>query len=72
MNITQIAGTAELGSVAPQPTEEELQREYNYMLAKELTEKLLATGLITENEFEKVMAKNQKSFQPLIGRILQK
>ena len=48
------------------------QNEYNYILAQQITKKLLAKGLITEAEFNKITAKNRESFSPLLGRIMPK
>ena len=48
------------------------QNEYNYPLAQQITESLLAKGLITEAEFNKITAKNRESFSPLLGRIMPK
>lgn len=52
------------------PTDEELQREYNYLLAEELAKKLLANMLITPSEFEKIMIKNCSKFQPFLSKIV--
>ncbi|HER9786949.1 TPA: hypothetical protein VM666_000224 [Streptococcus pyogenes] len=54
------------------PTDEELQREYNYLLAEELSKKLLANMLITPSEFEKIMIKNRSKFQPFLSKIVPK
>ena len=48
------------------------QNEYNYVLAQQITKKLLAKGLITEAEFNKITAKNRESFSPFLGRIMPK
>ena len=47
-----------------------LQNEYNYVLAQQITKSLLVKGLITEAEFNKITAKNRESFSPLLGRIM--
>ena len=49
-----------------------LQNEYNYILAQQITKRLLEKGLITEAEFNKITAKNRESFSPLLGRIMPK
>ena len=49
-----------------------LQNEYNYVLAQQITKSLLVKGLITEAEFNKITAKNRESFSPLLGRIMPK
>ena len=46
------------------------KNEYNYILAQQITKKLLAKGLITEAEFNKITAKNRESFSPLLARIM--
>ena len=53
----------------PRPTDEEMQNEYYYILAEEITRKLLDMKIISPVEFEKIMVKNQQSFSPFISRI---
>lgn len=53
----------------PRPTDEEMQNEYDYILAEEITRKLLDMKIISPVEFEKIMVKNQQSFSPFISRI---
>ena len=58
---------------APSPSlEEQMQNEYNYVLAQQITKRLLEAGLITKDEFNKITAKNRESFSPLLGRIMPK
>lgn len=54
----------------PQPTDQEMRNEYNYFLAEQLTKKLFDKGLLTEEEFERVMTKNRQSFSPFISKII--
>lgn len=54
----------------PKPTNEEMQNEYNYFLAEQLTKKLLDEGLITVDEFDKIMVKKRQSFSPFISKII--
>lgn len=54
----------------PKPTNEEMQNEYNYYLAEQLTKKLLDEGLISSDEFDKIMEKNRKTFSPFISKII--
>lgn len=71
MQVTKL--TADQIGVAPkkhQYTEEEMQREYDYIRAGQLTRKLLNKGMITEEEFDKVTALNRKSFSPLLSEIM--
>jgi len=60
-------------TTAPSPSpEEQMQNEYNYVLAQQITKRLLEAGLITKDEFNKITAKNRESFHPLLGRIMTK
>ncbi len=69
MQITQIADSNITAYDLPKPSEEEMQNEYNYIFAEQLTKKLLEKGLVSDDEFEKIMAKNRRSFQPFLSRI---
>lgn len=52
------------------PSDVELQNEYNYILAENFTKKMLEKGLVSEGEFNKIMAKNRESFSPFFARTL--
>ena len=54
---------------SPRPTDAELQNEFNYILAENITKKLLEKGLISVDEFNKIMEKNQRTFSPFFARI---
>lgn len=69
MHIKSIAGKTVLASDFPRPSKEEMQREYNYLLAEQLTRNLRMEGLITADEYDKIMAKNRESFSPLVSKI---
>ena len=70
MQVTKIAGGEISYNDIPRPTNEEMQNEYNYILAEQMTRKLLDQGLISLDEFDKIMAKNRRSFSPFISKIL--
>lgn len=53
----------------PCSSDAELQNEYNYILAENITKKLLEKGLVSVDEFDKIMAKNRESFSPFFARI---
>ena len=53
----------------PRPTDAELQNEYNYILAENITKKLLEKGLVSVDEFNKIMEKNRRTFSPFSARI---
>lgn len=69
MHITTIKGADGSRQELPRPSDAELQNEYNYILAENLTKKLLEKGLISVNEFNKIMEKNRRTFSPLFSRI---
>ena len=70
MQVIKIAGGEISYNDIPRPTNEEMQNEYNYILAEQMTRKLLDRGLISVDEFDKIMAKNRRSFSPFISKIL--
>lgn len=69
MQVIQIADGIMTADV-PKPTDQEMQNEYNYFLAEQMTKKLLDKGLISVDEFNKIMVKNRRSFSPLISKII--
>lgn len=69
MQVTQIPDGI-MNTEVPKPTNEEMQNEYNYFLAEQLTKKLLCEGLISVDEFNKIMAKNRYSFSPFLSKII--
>ena len=70
MQVTKTAGGMINPADAPKPTDEEMQNEYDYFLAEQLTKKLLDKGLITVDEFNRIMAKNRETFSPFLARIM--
>lgn len=68
MQVTKL--TAEEINAEPkkhQYTEEEMQREYDYIRAEQMTKKLLKKELITEEEYNKIMLKNRQIFSPFLS-----
>lgn len=68
MQVTKL--TAEQINAAPkkhQYTIEEMQREYDYIRAEQMTKKLLDKGLITEEEYDIIMTKNRQVFSPILS-----
>lgn len=72
MNVTQITENGIIAAELPKPTDQEMQNEYDYILAEQMTKNLLSQGLITEEEYEKIMDRNCESFSPLLLKIMQK
>lgn len=69
MNITELKPGMLMDGNLPKATDEELQNEYNYILAESFTKKLLEKGLISADEFNKITKKNQEIFSPLFAQI---
>lgn len=70
MQVTKIVNSEISYNDIPKPTNTEMQNEYNFILAEQMTKKLLDKGLISVDEFNKIMAKNRRSFSPYISRIM--
>ena len=51
-------------------TQEELQREFNYMQAERITKKILEMGLITREEFERITVENKRTFPTILSPLL--
>lgn len=69
MNITELKPGMLMDGNLSKTTDEELQNEYNYILAEKFTKKLLEKGLISADEFDKITKKNQEIFSPLFAQI---
>lgn len=70
MQVTQMTDGRVNPVDVPKPTNDEMQSEYDYILAEQLTRKLLDKGLISVDEFNKIMAKNRETFSPYISKII--
>lgn len=70
MQVTELNGKNIEISNLSKPTDKELQNEYNYIFAEELTRKLFDKGFITEEEYEKIIRKNRHTFKPFLSKIL--
>lgn len=66
--ITQITGEIEYKS-SPAPTNTELQEDYNYEFAENLTKKLFEKGLISDDEYDKITAKNRRTFSTFMAKL---
>ena len=51
-------------------SQEQLQREFDYIQAEKLLRKMLEKGLITEVEFNKIDALNLQTFSPFLAEIM--
>lgn len=51
-------------------SQEQLQNEYDYLLAQQILEAMLKKDLITVDEFNKITSLNRKSFSPALAQIM--
>ena len=70
MNDTHMQSIPALRSGARR-TDAHMRREFGYIVAGQITQKLLDRGLITPGEFDRIMAKNRESFSPVIAGLIQ-
>lgn len=71
MQVTKVMAGFQNQMVERKPfTDEKLQREFDYYMAQKLLEKLREAKLISEDELDKITAKNRLSFSPYLTRIM--
>jgi hypothetical protein len=51
-------------------SQEQLQREFDYIQAEKLLKRMLEKGLISEAEFNKITALNRQTFSPILAEIM--
>lgn len=51
-------------------SQEQIQREFDYIQAEKLLNKMLEKGLITVAEFDKITALNRQTFSPVLAEIM--
>lgn len=51
-------------------TAEELRNEFKFTRAKQITGMMLSLGLITDDEYQRIMAENTSSFPTFLSAIL--
>ena len=71
MQVTMITTPAE--PVVPathEITEKQLFDEINYFRAEKLTKKMLEKGLITADEYDKILAEARKIFVPIMAELM--
>lgn len=70
MQITKL----EDGASAPKPntkvfSDNELQQEFDFILAEKIVKKMAEKGLITDDELHKISEKNRLIFSPYLSEI---
>ncbi|WP_083585742.1 SHOCT domain-containing protein [Clostridium kluyveri] len=53
-----------------QMTEEQMRKDYYYYLAQKIIKSMLDKGLITNDEFNRIMKLNRQSFSPNLVEIM--
>ena len=67
MQVTKITSHKQLQSYpSERMTNEQLQNEYNYIRAEQITRKMLKKGLISTGEYDRIMAENRRVFSPYL------
>ncbi|MBC8591130.1 SHOCT domain-containing protein [Wansuia hejianensis] len=70
-NVQQITEeTFESNDLKRKMSEEQIQREFNYIQAENILKKMLEKGLINEVEFDRITELNRKTFSPFLAKIM--
>lgn len=70
MQVKQFNGEFPWIGEVKKPTHEELQQEYNYLVAEKLAKSLLEASFITEKEYKLVMKRMLKLYRPLYASLM--
>ncbi len=70
MNVRKIDGIHGNPGELNKRTDEQLQNEYDYILAQKMLESILEKGLITNDEFNKITELNRQYFSPFLVEIM--
>ena len=70
MNIKKVENASETSISIKKLTTEDLQNEYDYILAEKLLQNMLEKSVITIDEFNKITALNRQSFSPFLVEIM--
>lgn len=70
MQVTKLESVDSVKFEATKPTEDSVKNEYDYLVAENLTKRLLQKGYINQSEFDKIMAKNREAFSPFLAEIM--
>lgn len=62
--------TIESGALRPAITEEQMQNEFDYMMAQQMLKNMLKNGLISLAEFDKISALNLEIFSLELASIM--
>lgn len=69
MLVTKIEGNYQIDEKQHLFTQEQLQKEYHYVLAQTMLRKMLDKGLISSSELDKITELNRKTYYPFLADI---
>lgn len=68
MQVTKITSPEQLQALSSERmTDKQLQNEYNYIRAEQITRKLFDNGLISAGEYNRIIAENRRVFSPYLA-----
>ena len=68
MQVIKITSPKQLqSSPSERMTNEQLQNEYIYIRAEQITRKMLEKGMISAGEYDRIMAENRRVFSPYLA-----
>lgn len=70
MKVTKLESVDSIKYEAEKPSQTAIRNEHDYLVAENLTKKLLERGLINQIEFDKIMVKNRETFSSFLADIM--
>ena len=70
MQVTEVTSTTMPQYHTGNITQEQLQQEFNFLRAEQITRTMLKQGLITADEYRRIMVENTVTFPTFISQIL--
>lgn len=71
MQVTKITDEQQMANSAKKVyTQEELQREYDYIIDQKILKSILEKGLLSVDEFNKITELNRQIFSPYLAEIM--
>ena len=70
MQVTEVTSTTMPQCHTGNITQDQLQQEFNFMRAEQITRTMLNQGLITPDEYRRIMLENKVTFPTFISQIL--
>ena len=70
MQVTEVISATTQPTALSQITQDQLQQEFNFLRAEQITRTMLNRGLITADEYRRIMVENTVTFPTFISQIL--